>query len=64
MVEEGAMLSEDKVEVFGDVVRCFPACTRRRSVGEMEVRRERSCLRVVMVVDEGITRGMTGGRLI
>ena len=59
MVEEGAMLSEHSVdEIFGDVVRCFPACTRRRSDGGIEVRRERSCLRVVMVVEEGMARGI------
>ncbi len=65
MVEEGPMLSEDKVdEVFGDVVRCFPACTRRRSDGGTEVRSERSCLRVVIVVEGGILRGITAGRLV
>lgn len=64
MVEEGAMLSEDKVDdVFGEVVRCFPACTRRRSDGGTEVRRERSCLRVVIVVEDGMLRGITAGGL-
>lgn len=64
MVEEGAILSEDKVdEVFGEVVRCFPACTRRRSDGETEMRKDRSCLRVVIVVEEGMLRGTTAGGL-
>lgn len=65
MVDEGAMLSEDSDdEVFGEVVRCFPACTRRRSDGGTEVRRERSCLRVVIVVEEGMLRGITAGELV
>ena len=64
MVEEGAMLSEDRVdEAFGEVVKCFPACTRRRSDGGTEVRSARSCLRVVMVVEEGMLRGIAGDRL-
>ena len=64
MVEEGAILSEDRVEeVVGEVVKCLPAYTRRSSDGETEVRSERSCLRVVIVVDEGMVRGMTRDRL-
>lgn len=61
MVDEGQILREESVAVEGeDVVRCLPACTRRREVGGREVRRERSWQRVVMVVEEGIERGMTG----
>ena len=64
IVEDGAILSEDRVdEVLGEVVRCFPEYTRRRSDGGIEVRRERSCLKVVMVVEEGIVRGIAGGIL-
>ena len=61
MVEEGAMLSEDSVDkIFGEVVRCFPAWTRRKSDGGIEVRRERSCRKVVMVVEGGMVRGIAG----
>ena len=64
IVEKGAIFSEDSVdEIFGFVVKCFPACTRRTSDGGTEVRRESSCLRVVMVVDEGIVRGIARGKL-
>ncbi len=50
-------------EVFGEVARCFPAYTRRRSDGGIKVRRERSCLKVVIVVEEGMVRGIAGGML-
>lgn len=42
----------------GVVGRCLPAWTRRRSGGGMEVRRERSCLRVEIEVDGGMERGI------
>ena len=38
--------------------RCLPAWTRRSSGGGMEVRRERSCLRVPIVVEGGMLSGI------
>lgn len=62
MTERGGMFREERVELADEeVVRCFPAWTRRREDGGREVRRERSWRRVVMVVEEGIERGMTSG---
>lgn len=60
ITERGEMLREERVELAEEgVVRCFPAWTRRREDGGREVRRESSWRRVVMVVEEGMERGMT-----
>ena len=59
-VAEGGIDSDSSVEaMFAVVVRCFPAWTRRRSVGETEVRRERSWRSVVIVVVGGTSSGIT-----
>ena len=59
-VAEGGIDSDSSVEaMFAVVVRCFPAWTRRRSVGETEVRRERSWRSVVILVVGGTSSGIT-----
>lgn len=43
ITERGEMFREERVELADEeVVRCFPAWTRRREDGGREVRRERS----------------------
>lgn len=58
-VEDGGSREEIGV-VDGDVVevRCLPAWTRRMEVVGAEVRRERRCRRVGIVVSEGTVSGM------
>ena len=59
-VAEGGIDSDSRVEaMFVVVVRCFPAWTRRRSVGGTEVRRDRSWRTVVIVVVGGTSSGIT-----
>lgn len=59
-VAEDGIDSDSRVEaMFVVVVRCFPAWTRRRSLGGTEVRRERSWRSVVIVVDGGTSSGIT-----
>lgn len=56
---EGGIDSDSRVEaMLVVVVRCFPAWTRRRSVGGTEVRRERSWRSVVIVVVGGTSSGI------
>ena len=60
MVDDEGMLSEERVDVKAEaVVRCLPAWTRRREEGGRVVRRERSWRSVVIVVEEGIDKGIT-----
>ena len=59
MVENAGILREESVDnEVGEVVRCFPPWTRRRSDGGREVRSERSCRRVAIEVDKGMIREM------
>ena len=58
-VAEDGIDSDSRVEaILVVVVRCFPAWTRRRSVGGTEVRRERSWRSVVIVVVGGTSSGI------
>ena len=52
------MWSEARVAVEEVIGRCFPTWTRRSDVGGREVRSDRSCRRVGMVVEEGICKGI------
>lgn len=47
-----------------EVVRCFPAWTRRRVDGAAEVRRERRWRRVEMEVEAGMVRGIARRMLV
>jgi hypothetical protein len=57
-VLEAGMPYEERVEV--ELERCLPACTRRRSVGEVLVRRLRRVTSVDIDVFEGRLRGIAG----
>lgn len=58
MVDDGGTWSEARVAVEEVIGRCFPKWTRRREAGGREVRRDRSCRRVGMVVEDGICKGI------
>ena len=58
MVDNGGMWRESRVAVEEVIGRCFPQWTRRREAGGREVRRDRSCRRVGMVVEDGMCRGI------
>ena len=58
MVDNGGIWRESRVAVEELMGRCFPQWTRRREAGGREVRRDRSCRRVGMVVEDGMFRGI------
>lgn len=63
MVDNGGMWRESRVALEDVIGRCFPQWTRRREAGGREVRSDRSCRRVGMVVEDGICKGIAVERI-
>lgn len=60
----GSADENSAVEVVGVGMRCLPARCRRRFIGGIDVRSERSSRRVAMGVEEGRINGIAERRLV